>query len=386
MYRIVNRYLMKEIALPFFAVISVLTFVLLMGRILQVMDLMINKGIAFLDIARMMLYLSPGFLVFTIPISLLISILIGVGRLSGDNEWTVLRMAGLSLMQLSVPIFIAAFAAFLLTFTTTVYLVPYGNLSSQSLLFEIARKKASIGIHEKVFIDYFKDITLYADSVPASGDFLEGVFISDSRLGKTYSTIIARRAYLISDPNKETITLRLENGSTHTVDADLNNYRKADFLFYDIKLEIDAQIAGFGQRRKSSTEMTIGELQKMRKDPALKDAEKREFALELYKKSAIPISCLIFVLIGIPLGMKSHRHVRARGFTIGIILVLLYYLLRIFGETMAETGRISSFTGAWLPNLIFAVAGGFLFYMSATEQSFRRLFRRLFRFLENLSF
>jgi lipopolysaccharide export system permease protein len=375
MKRIINRYIIKEIALPFFMVISVLTFVLLMGKILQVMDMMINKGIAFIDIARMMLYLSPGFLVFTIPISLLISILIGVGRLSGDNEWTVLRMAGLSLFQLSMPIFLAAFAAFLLTLATTIYLVPHGNLASRSLLFEIARNKASIGIHEKVFIDYFKDITLYANRVPASGDFLEGVFISDGHLGKTLSTVIAHRAYLISDPGRELIILRLENGSTHTVDPGLNNYRKADFLFYDIKLEIDAKIAGLEQTRKSSTEMTVGELQKSRKDPVLKDAEKRELALELNKKLAIPFSCLLFGLIGIPLGMKSHRSVRARGFTIGIVLVLLYYLLRIFGETMAETCRISPFTGAWLPNFVFAIAGVFLFYMSGGEYSFRKLFR-----------
>ena len=374
MNRIVNRYIIKEIALPFVIVMSVLTFVLLMGKILQVMDLMINKGIAFIDIARMMLYLSPGFLVFTIPISLLISILIGVGRLSGDNEWTILRMSGLSLFQLSGPIFLASLIGFLLTLATTVYLVPYGNLASRSLLFEIARNKASIGIHEKVFVSCFKDMTLYANSVPASGDFLEGVFISDGRLGKTIGTVIARRAYLLPDPAKETIILRLENGSTHTVDNDLNNYRKADFLFYDIRLEIDAQIAGLEQTHKSSAEMTIAELRKMRLDDALKDTERREFSLELHEKLSIPFSCLIFGLLGIPLGMKSHRSVRARGFTIGIVLVLLYYLLRIFGDTMAETGRILPFTGAWLPNIVFAIAGFFLFYITAGERSFRRLF------------
>jgi lipopolysaccharide export system permease protein len=374
MHRIVNRYIIKEIALPFFLIICVLTFVLLMGKILQVMDLMVNKGIAFRDISRIMLYLTPRFLVFTIPISLLISILIGVGRLSGDNEWNVLRMAGLSFYQLSKPVFIAAFTAFLLTLMTTVYLVPYGNLASRSLLYEIARKKAGAGIHEKVFIDYFKDITLYANSAPADGDFLEGIFISDGRLGKSPTTIIARRAYFISDPDRKTITLRIENGSSHTVDDDLTNYRKADFLFYDIKLEIDPQINGAGHLRKTSSEMTISELQNAGKETALSDTERNELTIELHNKIAIPIACLIFGLLAMPLGIKSHRHVRARGFTIGIALVLLYYLLRIFGETMAETGRISPFVGAWLPNFVFAIAAGFLFYVTAREYSFRNLF------------
>ena len=86
MNHLINRYILREIAVPFCMILFVLTFVLLMGKILQVMDLMINKGIRFTDIARLMLFLMPSFLMFTIPISLLIAILIGLGRLSGDNE------------------------------------------------------------------------------------------------------------------------------------------------------------------------------------------------------------------------------------------------------------------------------------------------------------
>ncbi len=94
MRRLINRYILREIAVPFCMILFVLTFVLLMGKILQVMDLMINKGIGFVEIALLILFLIPSFLVFTIPVSLLIAILIGLGRLSGDNEWTVLKMSG----------------------------------------------------------------------------------------------------------------------------------------------------------------------------------------------------------------------------------------------------------------------------------------------------
>lgn len=104
MRRLINRYIFREIAVPFGMILFVLTFVLLMGKILQLMDLMINKGVAVADIALLMLYLIPSFLAFTIPISLLIAILIGLGRLSGDNEWTIMKMSGVSLYQLSVPV------------------------------------------------------------------------------------------------------------------------------------------------------------------------------------------------------------------------------------------------------------------------------------------
>jgi lipopolysaccharide export system permease protein len=377
MHRLINRYILREIAVPFGMILFVLTFVLLMGKILQVMDLMINKGIGFTDIALLMLFLMPSFLMFTIPISLLIAILIGLGRLSGDNEWTVLKMSGFSLYQLSFPVACAALAAFLLTMATTIFLVPYGNLASKALLFDMARQKASIGIREKVFVDDFQGILLYAETIPAHGDFLEGVLISDSRIGREPSTIIARRAYLVSNPDTMVITLRLEDGSTHTVDSGLTHYRKMDFRFYDVRLDLVSTLAGDkNPGTKSSTEMSLSELTAMLGKGGVKEEALRELAIELNKKLSIPFSCLVFALIGMPLGIRAHRSVRSRGFTIGLFLVLVYYLFRLSGEALVETGRLSPIIGTWAPNLIFAASGILLFSMSAAELSFRQLFRR----------
>ena len=378
MRRLINRYVLKGIAFPFCMILFVLTFVLLMGKILQVMDLMINKGIAFADIARLMLYLLPSFLIFTIPISLLIAILIGLGRLSGDNEWTILKMSGVSLYQLSFPVACAALVAFLMTLATTIFLVPYGNLASKVLLMDMARQKASIGIREKVFIDDFQGILLYAERIPVHGDFLEGVLISDNRISREPSTIIARRAYLVSNPDTMVVTLRLEDGSTHTVDAGLNLYRKMDFRFYDVRLDLASALSAEKKNGiKSRTEMSLSELTTTLGNRGLQEEMLRELAIELNKKLTVPLSCLVFALIAMPLGIRAHRSVRARGFTIGIFLVLGYYLFLLGGEALVETGRLSPILGTWTPNGIFAVAGILLFSFSAREVSFRQLFRRV---------
>ena len=371
MRRLINGYILKEIAVPFCTILLVLTFVLLMGRILQLMDLMINKGIAFTDIARLMILLIPSFLVFTIPISLLMAILIGLGRLSGDNEITVLKMSGVSLYQLSLPVACAALAAFVMTATTSLFLVPFGNLASRNLLYDMAKQKASIGIREKVFIDDFQGILLYAERISVQGDFLEGVLISDNRITREPSTIIARRAYLISNPDTMVITLRLEDGSMHTVDAGLKNYRKMDFRFYDVRLDLAASLSEKKEvDAKSGAEMTIAELVAKLRSLGIKDEALREMAIELNKKLTIPLSCLVFALIGVPVGIRAHRSVRSRGFAIGLALVLAYYLLRLGGEALVETGSLSPVIGTWTPNAIFAVAGIFLFFFAATEKSF----------------
>jgi lipopolysaccharide export system permease protein len=380
MYRLINRYILKEIFVPFCMIVLVLTFVLLMGKILQLMDLMINKGIGFVDIARLMIFLMPSFLMFTLPVSLLIAILIGLGRLSGDNEITIMKMSGISLYQLALPVGFSALIVFFMTAATAFYLVPFGNLSSRNLLFTMAKQKASIGIREKVFIDDFRGILLYAEKIPISGDFLEGILVSDNRISKEPSTIIARKAYLISDPDTLAITLRLQDGSTHTVDAGLKNYRKMDFYYYDIRLDLDESLSPDKNIIvKSSTEMTVTELSAKLESSAVKDESFREMAIELNKKLTIPLSCLVFALVGLPFAIRAHRSVRSRGFSIGLVVVLIYYLLRLSGEALAETGSVSPILGAWAPNVIFAVAGIVMFYFAAGEKSLRPTF--MFRLL-----
>jgi lipopolysaccharide export system permease protein len=370
MHRLINRYILKEIAVPFCMILCVLTFVLLMGKILQLMDLMINKGIRFRDIAQLMLFLIPSFLMFTIPISLLIAILIGLGRLSGDNEITILKMSGVSLYQIALPVACAALVAFTLTAVTSLFLVPYGNMAAKNLLFTMAKQKASIGIREKVFIDDFRGILLYAEKIPIHGDFLEGVLVSDNRIMREPSTIIARRAYLISNPDTLAITLRLEDGNIHTVDAGLKNYRKMDFRFYDVRLDLTSSLSDEKKASgKSSTEMTAAELSAKLRSREMNDGALRELSIELNKKLTIPLSCLVFALIGLPLGIRAHRSVRARGFTIGLALVLIYYLLRLSGEALVETGRLSPVVGTWAPNGVFAIAGILLFYLAVRERS-----------------
>ena len=157
----------------------------------------------------------------------------------------------------------------------------------------------------------------------------------------------------------------------HTVDAGLKNYRKMDFRFYDVCLDLAASLSEKKEAdAKSGAEMTIAELISKLRSLGIKDEALREMAIELNKKLTIPLSCLVFALIGVPVGIRAHRSVRSRGFAIGLALVLAYYLLRLGGEALVETGRLSPVIGTWTPNAVFAVAGIILFSLAATEKSF----------------
>ena len=367
MNKIISRYIFREIALPFFLILFVLTFVLLMGKILQIMDLMVNKGISVVDILHLVMLIMPSFLMFTIPIALLVSILIAMGTFSADNEITALKAAGVSLLQIYYPVAVASLLTFICTIVIGYYLVPQSNFATKKLLFELATQNASIGIKEKVFNSDFKDLLVYADKIPANGEYMEGVIISDKRSTEEQNTIIAKKAFLVADTKRMIVKLRLENGSIHTVSPDLKNYRKVDFRIYDLILDLSTTLATYSEEYKSSTEMTLTELLERMKKPGLDGSAIRELAIEVHKKFSIPLSCIFFGLLALPLGITSHRAVKSRGFAVGIIIVAAYYLLRIGGEALAETGRLSPAVGVWTPNVIFAIIGVLLFYFAYRE-------------------
>ncbi|HNZ30755.1 MAG TPA: LPS export ABC transporter permease LptF [Smithellaceae bacterium] len=369
MCKIIFRYIFKEITMAFFMILFVLTFVLLMGRILQIMDLMVNKGVSFYSIAKLITFLLPSFMTLTIPVALLIAILITMGKFSADNEITALKASGVSLMQIFYPVALASLITFVFTILISNFLMPKSNFATMKLLFEIATQNASVGIKEKVFNADFKDLLLYADRISTDGHYMEGVLISDKRIIDEPNTILAKRAFLVSNPDLMLVKMRLENGSIHTVNKDFKNYRKIDFERYDINLDLSSNIISLGEEHKRSKDLTIDELLKKMKNPSIDKTTLREMAIELHKKFSIPLSCIFFGLLALPLGIRSHRAVKSRGFAMGIILATLYYLLRIGGEALAETGYLSPEIGVWMPNVIFAVLGIYLFIIAYKEIS-----------------
>ena len=127
--------------------------------------------------------------------------------------------------------------------------------------------------------------------------------------------------------------------------------------------------------------MTVTELSTMLNSKGMKDEDLREMEIELNKKLTIPLACLLFALIGLPLGIRAHRSVRSRGFAIGLAVVLIYYLLRLSGEALVETGRLSPIIGSWAPSVIFAVTGLLLFYKAKRSPWKRNLREQLTRAL-----
>jgi lipopolysaccharide export system permease protein len=363
------RYFIKELFPSFLLGLAGFTFILLIGRILQLTELFVNKGIPLNYILKLLYYLLPSFLVLTIPMATLLAVLLTFNRLSSDNEITALKASGLSLYQMTPPVFaLAVFAALITTFLS-LHTLPRANHSSRSLLYQMASSKAHMGVRERVFNDDFEGLVLYVEKVKPKTFQWENVFISDSRRSPEVHTIIAREGTVLSDPQQLAVTLRLMNGSIHKLGDRSDAYQKIDFNTYDLRLDFKTGWREKQTKDKHPSDMSLKELS--RSIQALQSKKKNANVqwIKVHEKFSIPFACLVFGIIGIPLGLQSRaaRAGRSMGFAWAIGVLLVYYLLSYTGASLAERGVVLLELGMWATNAFFLFLGVYLFIKAAKE-------------------
>ena len=82
---IINRYLQREILLPFFYTLIVLVFILLLGQLFKIVNMVVSEGVRIWDVSRLVLALIPKILTMALPISFFFAVLVGLGRMVGDG-------------------------------------------------------------------------------------------------------------------------------------------------------------------------------------------------------------------------------------------------------------------------------------------------------------
>ncbi len=370
----IHRYILKEISVPALLSLLIFTFVLLMGRIPRLTELVINKGVPIGEMLQLFSYLLPTFFSITVPLSFLLGILLAFGRLSSDNEFVALKASGISLYTLLKPVIMLALACSLLTAWLTISVEPAGKSASRSTLFQIAASRASVGIRPGVFNDDFEGIVLYARGMDERRGIMKNVFISDEREGETPATILAQQGRFIPDPANYSMTLHLRDGSIHRQPKNENKstYQIVNFSSYNINLDMGSQLASNQGRHRSRGELSWHELRTAQND-SKNEKSRLRFAVELHKRISIAFAPLVFALVGVPLGLQSNRSGKGAGFSLSLAIALVYYLLLSIASTVAGKGLIPVAVALWLPNLCFLCGGSYFLHRTAIERPLKLL-------------
>ncbi len=330
--------------------------------------MVVNYNADVSSIGLMVVYTLPRFLEFTIPMSVMISILLTFMRMSQENEIVALKGAGVSLYKLLPPVLIFCFSGVLLTMWVTLFGVSWGKLSIKKKSIELARSSIDAALHERQFNFELENVMIYVSHVNMKNKTLKDVFIEDRRTKGVVSISIAPSGKLMRLDEGQVYTIRLYDGVINQVDIDEGSVSNIQFGHYDINIDLNSMNKNKGKIAKALDERTFVDLIQFSRSGIKDKALLNAVLMELHEKFSIPFACLFLGLLAFPLGIQSASLRRSSGFGFGISFFLLYYFLLAIGWSAGEKGDYPPILGMWLPNIIMGGIGIFFLIRNAKEK------------------
>jgi len=186
---LVKSYLRREILLPFFYALLVLVFILLLGQLFKIVNMVVSEGVRIWDVMHLVLAMIPQMLTMALPLAFFFAVLAGVGRLVGDGEVTALQAAGISPYQMLTPILQLAIACTMLTMLMSAWLAPWGIRQVRKVTFTILQDKVTLALRPQALNLTFPGMTIYLGDIDRKSGRLSSVFIEDHRKSEAHTLL-----------------------------------------------------------------------------------------------------------------------------------------------------------------------------------------------------
>lgn len=365
MPRLLYTYLINQVLAPFYASLIILTSTLFLGKLIPILDIILDYNIGFADFIRLYAYFTPQLLLFTLPMSSMMGVILGTTHINNENELMVLKASGISLYRMLPPVIIVALCTALLTGLFSIYLIPAGNRAKFELAFQLAKQKVERSIHEKRFSESLGDIVLYADRIDQKTNTWNGVYISDMRDSQHPVTIISESGIISADSNRGTFSISLQKGILNRATSDAD--QTITFARYDIVLPLETPSTNPLAKAGRSTMLQSELLAEADRLGSNTKAAAR-YLNEFHERLALPLSCFILTLLGFPLGFLSGPRHKTVGIPLGLAIFILYYVLLTGANTLSESLILPAALAIWLPNIIFLILTTIFIHSMAGEK------------------
>ena len=348
---IIDRYILRELIKIFLITVGALTTVLYLDKFLFIAENIVNRGVSILEVFLIMIYISPSYLALTVPISVLVASVATFNQFSASNEWVAMKSCHLSFMQTMRPVLIFSIFTYIVAVIIMVYALPWGNYAYKQKTYEIIKNRADINIKPNILNYDFKDLVILAKKREKKFQFRD-ILLADTTQSKSPKIITANQAIIL--PNIESLKIRLEltSGTIHELGDKLSEYQTINFDTYELNLSLPDTAQLEKEALVGHRELSINLLLKQIKDFENKGLPTFAAKVELSKKFAIPFTCLLFGLLGAPLGIHSSRGGKSGSFATSIMVILLYYMGLIFAQNMGKSGQVEPYSAIWVPNII----------------------------------
>jgi len=422
-----SRYLLRQHLGPFFFGLTLIVFVLMIDAVLQVMDQVLSKGITLGQAGQLFLFNLAWILALAVPMAVLIAVLMVFGRLAVDCELIAAKASGVGFAQLTRPLLLAALllAGLMVIFNDRV--LPDWNHRARNLAADLQRRKAALVLKEKegAFIHGLGNYSLLVHKVDEAANLLYGITVLDSGGQGPPSSLRAATGELSIYDGGRYVRLTLGEGEFLRYDeGDPGRLLQGSFSRQVVHVEDHLRaLTPYQSSYRSDREMDLAALYRAAQGERQRQADARRlmdstlqilaafpdtaaldsagraqqaarflkkqqglwehsgeaadaFWVEIHKKFSIPVACVVFVLLGAPLGALLRRRGAAVSVGISLVFFWAYWMFLIGGEELADRGLLPPSLAMWAPNLFFGVLGLALFYWAACDRPLWRRSRR----------
>ncbi|MGE5435918.1 MAG: LptF/LptG family permease [Syntrophothermus sp.] len=425
---ILYKYILKNHFAPFLFAAATLMFIFLLQFMMKFADKLVGKGLDTFVVIQLIVYNLAWMVVLVVPMAVLVSSLMAFGAMSQNNEVTIMKSSGVSLYRMMVaPLAAGAVVGYLLLLFNNDVL-PDANHQAKNLMQDISRKKPTLSLEPGVFSQEVSNYAILVRGIEKSSNKITDVTIYDYTNPNKVNVVTAKEGNIFFSGDQTKLIMDLREGEIHETNAGQTKlYRKLVFNKHRIAMNADqfsfqqsSPIGNRGDRELSSKDMravvdSLSQIKKGYIDIYTKETSKSifkentpfrknfpqqsinyirvienirnaknitlsnvnriqymqgeidKYKVEIHKKYALPAACIIFVLIGAPLGVMVRKGGFGVAAGISLFFFLIYWAFLIGGEKLADRNLLSPFLGMWAANFIIGIIGVFLMIRSAKE-------------------
>jgi lipopolysaccharide export LptBFGC system permease protein LptF len=364
---ILHKHVVKEILVPFTMAFVVMTFLTLVGELLQELTRrFLNQGLGWTDIAVIILYVLPTLMTYTIPVALLFATLVAFVRLSQDCEIVAIKAAGVPIRKVFFPAVLIGLGATMLLLALRAEISPWSRRQLRTFIINTVLERPTLMLREQAWTPEVNNMRIFVGDIDDEDMVLKDINVIVSGEDEPHRTIVAESGRIYVDVALKKIFLELGEGSIHIYDPDEpDEYSTTAFATLRVPVSIEAidrylrraeDVRG-GIASLRDKEMSLQQIHRVLSDPTTPRRERNSLLRQVGERIALSFMPLTFVLIGAPLGVIPYKARRFYGFAICAGLLIAYYALLMLGEALSKNSFVSPLIAMWIPNLLLGLVG-----------------------------
>ncbi|HEY5753254.1 MAG TPA: LptF/LptG family permease [Chthoniobacterales bacterium] len=362
---LLHRYVTRQVLVTFLIAVAVLSGVFVLGSILvRVLDLLVNHDVPLIFVARLIAYIVPFSLMYTIPWAMLTTVLLVFGKMSAENELIAVRACGVSLPNLCAPVLALAIILSGLCFWINISVAPQAQQAMKDTVKDLATRDPLALFGSDRIIDQFPGRKIYVGQ--KEGAKLKNIQVYEfDGSERPTRVVVAREGRLEVDLKQKQVLLRLNNAIYEERDPqDPGNIRRIrqgitmEEGVMPISLE---ELYARSQKQRGLSSLTLTELNTELQSDVANSERKSATLTELNKRYSLSLGCFALALVGIPLGITAHRRETSVGFAMSLGVAVCYFVFIMVADNFRNTPSARPEWLIWLPNLIFITLGAILF-------------------------